>query len=415
MGPSRSHHRVNARKAVAKRVARPLRATRSSGVVAIIVAAGRGARMGSETPKAFLDLAGKSVLRRSAEALAACAEVGALVVVAPSGLQKIARDEVAPTGKLRAVIVGGATRQESVRAGLSRTSPRDRIVLVHDAARPFVDTELITRVIAGVRRSGAAIPVVPVVDTIKRVEAGRVGETVDRQTLGAAQTPQGFNRSALLRAYTRAARAGVALTLTDEAMAMERESAPVAAVEGSALNFKITTPEDFDRARRLLSPAPAALRVGHGFDVHRLVPNRPLMLGGVRVPADLGLQGHSDGDVLLHALCDALLGAGALGEIGSLFPSTDRSLKNAPSARFVAEVRLRLARAQLSIVNVDATLIAERPRLSGYLEAMKSNIVRLLEVEPNQISIKVKSADALGAIGRGEGIAAQVLAMLARS
>lgn len=383
------------------------------GAVAIIVAAGRGERLRGEAPKAFVDLAGKSVLRRSAEALAACPGVSALIVVAPNGFEKLARSETAGTGKLRAVVKGGATRQDSVQAGLKRTTSRDRVVLVHDAARPFVDEGVVSRVLEGVRRDGAAIPIAPVVDTIKRVKKGRIGETVDRNTLGAAQTPQGFKRASLVGVYARAARAGV--TLTDEAMAMEREGLPVAAVEGSAKNFKITTPDDLDRARRLIASVRPALRVGLGFDVHRLVPKRRLMLGGVHVPAEVGLQGHSDGDVLLHALCDALLGAGALGEIGSLFPSSDRKLKGAPSARFVAEVRSRLAAAHLSIVNVDATLIAERPRLSGHLEAMKKNIARLLEVEPDQVSIKVKSTDTLGAIGRGEGIAAQVSALLARS
>ena len=377
------------------------------------MAAGRGERLGGETPKALVDLFGRSMLRRSAEALAACAEVNALIVVAPAGFERIAGDEVYGTGKLRAVVAGGATRQDSVRAGLARTTDRDRVVLVHDAARPFVDPEVVARVLEGVRTHGAAIPTAPVVDTIKRVKAGRIGATVDRETLGAAQTPQGFNRVALLAAYARAARAGVALT--DEAMAMEREGLPVAAVLGSTKNFKITTPDDLDRARRRLAPEAAALRVGHGFDAHRLVPKRPLMLGGILVPAEVGLEGHSDGDVLLHALCDALLGAGALGEIGSLFPSANPKLKGAPSATFVAEVRKRLAAAHLSIVNVDATLIAERPRLSGHLKAMKKNIVRLLDVEPDQVSIKVKSTDTLGAIGRGEGIAAQVLALLARS
>jgi 2-C-methyl-D-erythritol 4-phosphate cytidylyltransferase/2-C-methyl-D-erythritol 2,4-cyclodiphosphate synthase len=271
----------------------------------------------------------------------------------------------------------------------------------------------VARVIQGARAHGAAIPITPVVDTIKRVRDGRVGETIDRDSLGAAQTPQGFNRAALLGAYARAARAGV--TLTDEAMAMERDSRPVAAVEGSARNFKITTRDDLDRARRLLAPAAGSMRVGHGFDVHRLVPGKRLMLGGVRVPATVGLEGHSDGDVLLHALCDALLGAGALGEIGSLFPSDDESLRGSPSARFVDEVVSRLGRAHLSILNVDATLIAERPRLSRHLAAMKKNIASLLRVEPDQVSIKVKSADTLGAIGRGEGIAAHVLALLAHS
>ncbi|MBK5255943.1 MAG: 2-C-methyl-D-erythritol 4-phosphate cytidylyltransferase [Vicinamibacteria bacterium] len=382
-------------------------------MVAIIVAAGRGERLGGETPKAFIDIAGKSLLRRSAEALARSGEIGALIVVAPPGFEDQARAEAASTGKLRAVVPGGDTRQESVRAGLRKTAPRDRVVLVHDAARPFVDADVIARVIQGVRTHGAAIPIAPVVDTIKLIQGDRIGETVNRDSLGAAQTPQGFDRAALMGAYARAARAGVALT--DEAMAMERQSHPVAAVEGSPRNFKITTKDDLDRARLLLAPAQPLTRVGQGFDIHRLVPRKRLMLGGVHVPAAVGLEGHSDGDVLLHALCDALLGASGLGEIGSLFPSSDRSLRGAPSSRFVSEVMVRLARAHLSIVNVDATLIAERPRLSGHLMAMKDNIASLLQVEPGQVSIKVKSADTLGAIGRGEGIAAQVLALLLRS
>ena len=388
--------------------------------MAIIVAGGRGVRLGGEAPKAFIDLAGKTLLRRTAEALAVCEGVSALIVVAPSGYEKAARQETAATGKLRAVVTGGVTRQDSVRAGLARTTPQDLVVLVHDAARPFVDPHVVARVLKGVSAHGAAIPVTPVVDTIKAIHGGRIGATVPRDSLGAAQTPQGFERSRLLTAYTRAARAGV--VLTDEAMAMERDSLPVAAVQGSARNFKITTPDDLDRARRLLAaPADTAkgplsgFRVGQGFDVHPLVAGRRLMLGGVRVPSEVGLDGHSDGDVLLHALCDALLGAAALGEIGSLFPSSDSLLKGAASSRFVAEVLKRLDRAHLSIVNVDATLIAERPRLSKHLQAMKKNIAVLLDVGLDRVSIKVKSTDALGAIGRGEGIAAQVLTLLAHS
>ena len=414
MATSRSPSRASARRSIPARPVRMVgRVDRSSGVVVIVVAAGRGERLGGETPKAFVDLGGKTRLRRSAEALAASAEVSALVIVAPAGFEKAAHDDAVLTGKLRAVVLGGATRQESVRAGLKRTTPRDRIVLVHDAARPFVDAEVVSRVLEGVRAHGAAIPVAPVSDTIKRVRAGRIGETIDRDTLGAAQTPQGFTRAVLVAVYARAARAGV--TLTDEAMALERESFPVAAVAGSAHNFKITTPEDLERARRLLVPAPGALRVGHGFDAHRLVARHRLMLGGVRVPADVGLEGHSDGDVLLHATCDALLGAGALGEIGSLFPSSNPKLRHAPSSIFVSEVLSRLSRARLSIVNVDATLIAERPRLSEHLPAMRKSVAALLKIEQDQVSIKVKSTDALGAIGRGEGIAAQVVALLSRS
>jgi 2-C-methyl-D-erythritol 4-phosphate cytidylyltransferase/2-C-methyl-D-erythritol 2,4-cyclodiphosphate synthase len=379
--------------------------------VAIIVAAGRGERLGGSTPKALVDLGGRSLLRRSAEALAACSDVGALIVVAPAGFERQARADVSATGKLRAVVTGGDTRQDSVTAGLARTVERDEIVLVHDAARPFIDAELVTRVIEGARAHGAAIPLAPVVDTIKVVKSGRVGRTIDRAQLGSAQTPQGFNREALLKAYSSAARSGVALT--DEAMAMEHEKHPVTAVPGSARNFKVTTPEDLERARQIVTPG-FAPRAGLGFDAHRLVPNRRLMLGGIEVPGALGLEGHSDGDVLLHALCDALLGAASLGEIGSLFPSTNRKLKGASSDRFVAEVRTRLKASRFSIVNIDATLIAERPRLAPHLSAMKENVARLLDLEPDQVSIKVKSTDALGAIGRGEGIAAQVLALLAR-
>ncbi len=397
------------RPASAKRSGRSVRSARPA--VAIIVAAGRGERLGGSTPKALVDLAGRSLLRRSADALAACSDVGALIVVAPAGFERQAREEVLATGKLRAVVTGGATRQDSVREGLARTVERDEIVLVHDAARPFLDAELVTRVIEGARAHGAAIPVAPVVDTIKVVKRGRVGRTIDRAQLGSAQTPQGFNRDALLKAYSSAARAGVALT--DEAMAMEHDQHPVAAVEGSARNFKVTTAEDLERARQIVTPGYSS-RAGLGFDAHRLVPNRRLMLGGVEVPGALGLEGHSDGDALLHAVCDALLGAAGLGEIGSLFPSTDHKLKGAPSARFVAEVKSRLSASRFSIVNIDATLIAERPRLAPHLSAMKKNVARLLDLEPDQVSIKVKSTDALGAIGRGEGIAAQALALLAR-
>ena len=380
-------------------------------MVAIIVAAGRGERLSEGLPKAFVDIASKSILRRSAEALAACDEVAALIVVAPEGFEARAREEAGATGKLRAVVSGGKTRQDSVRAGIARTSPADRIVLVHDAARPFVEEATIARVIAAARRDGAAIPVTPVIDTIKRVRNGRVGETVDRSVLGAAQTPQGFKRSLLLDVYGRAVRAGV--TLTDEAMAVERQGLRVAAVEGSPANFKITTPEDLGRARGRFAASRTQLRVGHGFDTHRLVEGTPLMLGGIRVPSDVGLLGHSDGDVLLHAICDATLGAVALGEIGTLFPSSDRTLFGISSSHFVDEVKVLLDRASVSIVNLDATLIAERPRLSTHLQAMKENVARLFGLSPDQVSIKVKSADRLGAIGRGEGIAAQVLVLVA--
>ncbi len=386
------------------------KAASRAGVAAIIVAAGHGERLGSGGPKAFVEIGGKTLLRRSVEALAACPGIAALIVVAPRGWEAAARTESDATGKLRAVVTGGASRQDSVRAGLARTRPADHIVLIHDAARPFADADLVARVIDGAKAHGAAIPVAPLVDTIKRVRAGRIGETLGREMLGAAQTPQGFNRRTLLSVYARAARGGA--TLTDEAMAMEREGLSVAAVEGSGRNFKITTPDDLDRARRMVEPVSPALRVGHGFDAHRLVAGRPLMLGGIRVPSDVGLLGHSDGDALLHAICDALLGASGLGELGSLFPSGSKAHAGVPSSKFVRDVRARLEGAGLAVVNLDATLIAERPRLAEHLKAMRKNIARLLGVAQTRVSIKVKSADALGAIGRGEGIAAHALCLV---
>jgi 2-C-methyl-D-erythritol 4-phosphate cytidylyltransferase/2-C-methyl-D-erythritol 2,4-cyclodiphosphate synthase len=290
----------------------------------------------------------------------------------------------------------------------------DGVVLVHDAARPFAESALIEAVIDAASEHGAALPLLPLVDTIKRAEGGRVSATLDRATLFGAQTPQGFRFPLLARAYDRAREDQV--TVTDEAMAVERIGGTVAAVAGSARNQKITTPEDLaaaeDRLRRESGAVPAARRVGTGFDAHRLVPGRKLMLGGIDVPSDRGLEGHSDGDCLVHAICDALLGAAGAGDMGEHFPSRDPKYKGAPSRTFLEEVARILRDRKLAVENVDATVIAQAPVLAPHLPAMRELLSRVLGVSPAVVSVKAKSTDHLGAVGRGEGIAAQAVVLL---
>lgn len=378
--------------------------------VAILVGAGRGERLGRGVPKAFVPLAGEPLLARSARALAAAPAVQGLVAVVPEEKCDEARALLAPGGKLRGVAKGGARRQDSVQAGLALLGPAfDGVVLVHDAARPFVDARLVEAVAAAAWRTGAAIPVVPLADTVKRVGAGRVAGTVDRRELGAAQTPQGFRAAVLREAYAAAFGAGV--EVTDEAAAVERLGAPVEVVAGSPRNRKITDPDDLAWAEWALG-AGGGDRIGTGFDVHRLVPGRPLMLGGVHVPHDQGLQGHSDGDCVIHALCDALLGAAAAGDMGQHFPSDDPRWRDAPSLRFLERVIELIAERGYAVGNVDLTVIAERPRLAGHAAAMREALGRALRQPADTVSVKLKSADGLGAIGAGAGIAAQAAVIL---
>lgn len=391
------------------------------GAVAIVVAAGEGQRLQAGVPKAFVTIGASTMLRRSVEALAASEKVHAIVVVAPSSHLAVARAESRVSKKLRAVVAGGKTRADSVRAGLAKTRSSDRVVLVHDAARPFVSAAVIDRVVAGAMSHSAAIPVVAVVDTIKNTGTRAsgaeatltLGATVDRSTLAAAQTPQGFDRALLLRAYAQAKRDRV--EVTDEAMAVERLGHVVLGVEGDRANTKITTAQDLETARLRFASTEPVLRVGHGFDSHRLAAGRPLMLGGIRIPHTHGLAGHSDGDALLHAICDALLGASAQGDLGSFFPSSDKRWKGAPSTLFLAEVRQRLAALDVSIQNIDATVVAEKPRLSAHLNAMTASVSKILSVPETLISIKAKSADGMGSIGRGEGIAAHAVVLIKRA
>jgi 2-C-methyl-D-erythritol 4-phosphate cytidylyltransferase/2-C-methyl-D-erythritol 2,4-cyclodiphosphate synthase len=368
-------------------------------IAAILVAAGSGTRFGAETPKQFLMLAGKPVIRHAAEALAA--HVSLLQPVGDAEPIEAALHRV--TGCLP-VIPGGATRQDSVRAGLEALAPHQPdIVLVHDAARPIIPEGTIPALLAALKESPGAIPAAPVADTLKRVVRGVIIETVPRIGLFRAQTPQAFQFQALLAAH----RSGLT-GATDDASLLEAAGQTVEVVPGSDDNIKLTYPEDLVRLERIMA-VPLIPRVGTGFDVHVLEAGRPLFLCGVRVPHEKGLTGHSDADVGIHALCDAIYGALAEGDIGRHFPPSEATWKDADSARFLIHAAERIAARGGRLANADVTLICERPKITPHAPAMIERLASLLGVDPSRISVKATTTERLGFTGRGEGIAAQAV------
>ena len=370
-------------------------------IAAILVAAGTGSRFGGETPKQFLRLAGKPVIRHAAEAL--LPHVMALQPVGDAG----------PIGAALAgltilpAVAGGATRQASVAAGLQALAAlAPDIVLVHDAARPFLPPGTIPALLEALRTHDGAIPAAPVADTLKKVSAGRIEQTVARDGLYRAQTPQAFRFDVLRALHARAARTEAGGAMTDDAALLEAAGYPVAIVPGSDDNIKLTYAEDHVRLERALLGA-LAPRVGTGFDVHAIEPGRPLVLCGVTVPHDWGLAGHSDADVGVHALCDAIYGALAEGDIGRHFPPSEAAWKDADSARFLVHAAERIAARGGMLSNADVTLICERPKITPHAPAMIARLASLLGVEPGRISVKATTTERLGFTGRGEGIAAQ--------
>lgn len=373
--------------------------------VALIVAAGRGSRMGGPMPKQWLDLAGHPVLRHSLETFAAHSSVKAVrVVIHPD--DRALFEQTASGLDIGAPIAGGATRQDSVRLGLEAiAADKPDLVLIHDGARPFADAALIDRVITALSVHPGAIPAQPVHDTLKRVNGTVIETTVPRAGLWRAQTPQGFRFPEILAAH----RAVAGQELTDDAAVLEHAGLAVAIVPGSEENIKITTNEDMDRAaERLMSHGET--RVGTGFDVHHFVPGDHVMIGGVRVPHDRSLEGHSDADVALHALTDAILGAIAAGDIGRHFPPSDPQWKGAASSKFLAHAAALAAKAGAAIVHVDVTVICEKPKISLHAAAMTASIASILGIEEGRVSVKGTTTDKLGFTGRGEGIAAQAVA-----
>lgn len=377
-------------------------------VAAIVVAAGSGKRMGSDTPKQFLPLAGAPLLRHGVAALRRHPAVGPIVVVIDPAQRDRAEDALAglAAGPL---VPGGAERQASVRAGLEALAALPappESVLIHDAARPFIDNALIDRVLTAITPVQGAIPALPVVDTLKRGTAGLAGETVSRDGLFRAQTPQGFAFAPILAAHRRFADAA----LTDDAALAEADGHAVALVEGREENFKVTTPDDMARAERFIVAGLGDIRTGMGYDVHRLGAGDGVWLGGIRIPHDQSLIGHSDADVALHALTDAILGAIAAGDIGQHFPPSDPQWRGADSSRFLAHAGKLVADRGGVIAHVDLTIICERPKVGPHRAAMAARIAQILSLSPDRVGVKATTTEGLGFTGRGEGIAAQAIA-----
>lgn len=375
-----------------------------SGCIALVVAAGRGRRFGGDIPKQYRMLAGSPVLRRALQAFIGHAEVSAVrAVIHPDDRDLYA---AAAAGlDLLEPVEGGSTRQESVRLGLeSIAGLGPDTVLIHDGARPFVDAALVSRVIAALADRPGALPALAVVDTLKRGDGGLVAGTVDRSGLFRAQTPQGFRYGPLRAAH--AAQTGS--DLTDDAAVAEAAGLSVALVAGSENNRKITTEEDLMAAETAL--AAGETRTGSGFDVHRFTPGDAVILCGVRVPHSATLEGHSDADVALHALTDALLGAAGEGDIGQHFPPSDPTWRGAASSRFVGHAASLIRAAGGIVVNVDVTIICEAPRIGPHRDAMRAAIAAMLDIEPARVNVKGTTTEGLGFTGRGEGIAAQATA-----
>ena len=372
-------------------------------VTALIVAAGKGERLGGGVPKQYRLLGGKPVLRWAVESVLGHPAVRSTRVVIGKGQQEVAQAALAGLD-VGPLIEGGAERADSVRAGLDAIA--GDAVLVHDAARPFCPSAVVDRLISQLEFFEGAAPVLPVSDTLARA-GGTLGEPLDRSGLVRVQTPQAFRLDALRQAY--AAWAGEAPT--DETTVARAAGLNVAMVEGDPALDKLTTPADFDRAAERLAGS-LSPRTGTGFDVHAFSGEGPVMLGGIAVPHTRGLAGHSDADVVLHAITDALLGAGGLGDIGEHFPPSDPQWKGASSDRFLAHAAALLRSKGAILDHVDCTVIAEEPKVGPYRAAMRERIAGILGIALDQVSVKATTTEGLGFTGRREGVAAQAVASI---
>lgn len=384
-------------------------------VVAVVPAAGSGRRMGQDQPKQFLPLAGLPLLTRTLLALEAASAIDRVVVVAPPGLEAETQARcIAPFGltKVARVVAGGDERQDSVAAGAAAAAQLGATwLVVHDAARPLARPEIFAATLAAARECGAAIAALPCVDTVKQADArGSVAATLDRSQLWLAQTPQVVNLELFRQAQAEAQARG--LVATDEAGLLEALGREVRLVPGDRRNLKITTTEDLALAENLLGARET--RSGQGLDVHRLAPDRPLILGGVKIDFELGLLGHSDADVLTHAVMDALLAAAGLGDIGRHFPDRDPAFKDADSLVLLDRVRELLAREGWWPLSLSVTLMAQRPKIAPHAPAMAANLARVLGLSPQAVNVAATTSEGLGFTGRGEGMAALALASIAR-
>jgi 2-C-methyl-D-erythritol 4-phosphate cytidylyltransferase/2-C-methyl-D-erythritol 2,4-cyclodiphosphate synthase len=377
----------------------------------VIVAAGASTRMGG-IDKVTAPIAGRPLLAWTLRPFVSSASIGRIVVVAAADrLDELRGADWLPPGVN--LVAGGARRQESVAAGISSiegsASPADRVVLVHDAARPAVRSTLIGRVIEAANEHGAAIPALPIVETVKAVADGVVERTVDRRDLWTAQTPQAARLGIFREAYARFPPQGLAV-FTDEAALLEACTIPVHVVPGQTDNIKVTHQVDLARAEEILHAD--RLRIGLGEDVHPFGPDAPLRLGGIELAAAPRLQGHSDGDVVLHAVADAILGAAGLGDLGRLFPADDRTPQGIDSAELLSTVVSRAREAGFAPANVDLTIVAARPRLGDRLDEMRDRIAQLIGVRPGDVNVKASTGNLSGAEGAGRAVAARAVVTL---
>jgi len=376
--------------------------------VALIVAAGRGRRLPGDRPKQYRQLAGRPVLRRSVESFLAHPAIDRVQIVFNRDDEALYRDAVADLD-LPPPVEGGETRQDSVRIGLNAISDfAPAKVLIHDGARPIVPPALIGRVVAALDGNPAVIPALPVNDTLKRVSGGVISATVDRADLWRAQTPQGFRFDAIFAAH----KAAPASDHTDDAAVAEAAGLPVTLVAGAEENIKITSEDDLARASRWLAAA-SETRVGSGFDVHRFGPGDSVRLAGVTIAHDQSLIGHSDADVVLHAVTDAILGALGAGDIGEHFPPSDPAWRDADSRQFLLHAVELMAARGGRIAHLDVTVICERPKISPHRAVLAASLAGMLGLAADRVSIKATTTEGLGFTGRGEGIAAQATATLA--
>ena len=383
--------------------------TQTLPVAVLIVAAGRGLRAGGETPKQYRELAGRPVLRHALAPFLAEAAVGSIItVIGPGDDERYAQSVGGLSAtKLMMPVIGGETRQDSVRLGLQALAAEDfdGIVLIHDAARPFVSADLIGRALAAAHSGLAAIPTLAVTDTIKRIDGeGCVVETPPRDQLVSVQTPQAFHFQPLLAAHEAAAASGLA-GFTDDAALMEWAGHPVATFPGDARNVKLTHPQDFMTAAARLE-GQLTTRVGTGYDVHAFTEGDRVWLGGVRIPHSQGVKAHSDGDVALHALTDALLGTLAEGDIGTHFPPSDAQWRGASSDRFLAFAAGRIAARGGRIDHLDLTIVCEAPKVGPHRDAIRARIAEIAGIGLDRVAIKATTSERMGFTGRGEGLAA---------
>ena len=376
---------------------------------ALIVAAGSGERFGGSIPKQYQDLGGVPILRRSVLAFLNHPHIDQVQVVISPNHRDLYDKAVEGLG-LPEPITGGATRQDSVRLGLEVLEKNDKpkLVMIHDAARPLIDAVTITAVRKALDNESGVIAAKPLVDTLKRGKGEQIEATIDRTNLWQAHTPQAFHFDDILKAH----RATIGAQLTDDAAVAEKAGMSVTMVLSNPDNMKITNPDDLDRAARLLGHNYGDIRTGMGFDVHRLVPGDVIYLCGVAIPHTHKLDGHSDADVGLHALVDAILGAMSAGDIGKHFPPSDPQWKGKDSAHFVRHTVGLVSERGGFISHVDVTLMCENPRIGPHRDAMVMRIAELLEMTPDRVSVKATTTERLGFTGREEGIAAQAVATL---